>query len=68
MDASQGGKSKKQAKRVNGRCSVCGRRVRMNFDKTVRDHFRDNLNTENLCLGSNKPPTQELRRERVTRR
>ena len=50
------------------RCSVCGRRVRTNFDKTVRDHYADKSNTENFCPGSNKEPVQELRRERITRR
>lgn len=50
------------------RCAVCGRRVRTNFDKTVRDHYKDKQNTENYCLGSNKPPAQELRGERITRR
>lgn len=50
------------------RCPVCGRRVRTNFDKTVRDHYRDKSNTEGFCPGSRKEPVQELRGERVTRR
>lgn len=54
------------------RCSICGRRVRANFDNTARTHFLDQANydpeTRVACDGSNKLVTQELRRERVTRR
>ena len=64
----QVGKVKKPGKR----CPKCGRRCRLNFDKTVRDHFLKqasyNPETRELCSGSGKKPTQELRGERATRR
>lgn len=66
------GKKKKERNQY-GKCPKCGRRVRINFDGTVRDHyyFQSTLYSPKYridCDGKEEPPTDEFRGPRITLR